>query len=179
MPWIGDGAEQGYLPNSIAKIINEKEGQDRFTIEEPKIIKREKLDSYVKIAYSLKKPNYISKETIKTAEHTNVVCDRLYYPVSQKYNLHKLIYGKLFAIAYETKNEECQIVEDSSMIYSWVGYLQNYYKNNNLRWFQIRNVSEKHSALRYSFNKRNIILKYADYLDSIAYCIDNDIYKRK
>lgn len=33
MPWLGDGEEQGFLPNSIAEIINRKEGHERIELE--------------------------------------------------------------------------------------------------------------------------------------------------
>lgn len=33
MPWLGDEEEQGFLPNSIAEIVNRKEGQKRFEVE--------------------------------------------------------------------------------------------------------------------------------------------------
>lgn len=38
MPWLGDGEEQGFLPNSIVDIINQKEGNERL---EKEILKKD------------------------------------------------------------------------------------------------------------------------------------------
>lgn len=174
--YFGESIES--LPPELAKIVNDKEGYVAYDVIEPILIRNKQYDTYLNRAAATALKNkdfkYTSKTEIKTnKENINKKSTRLYFNVSKKYNLHRYVYGRPYASAYKSKTSECYIIEESSRIYSWGGFLRNFDKNNNIHWFQIKNISESHSMLTFSFNQNNIIIQYANYLDAIAYCIDN------
>lgn len=166
------------LPPELAKIVNEKEGYVTYEIIEPVIKRNKQYDTYLSKATSKiienKDFRYTPKTQIKTKKTViKKESTRLYYGVSRNYNLHKYVYGRLFATAYKNQNSECYIIDNSSKIYSWGSFLRSFEKKNNIYWFQIKNIDESHSILTFAFNRNNIDERYARYLDAIAYCIDN------
>lgn len=179
--WIGDGIDLEYLPPSIAKIINNKEGGKRYDESDYLKIKEHndsvenilrKADSVPKSVIKNYKPQ-LSLDPQKEKIETTAECDRLWFGNSSRYNLDKLAYAWMFKEVYRRKSSIGCIVEQTSKIYSWANYLQGFYKANYILWFQIRNIDETHSYLKFEFNKNNIKEIYREYLNAVAYCIDN------
>ncbi len=182
--WISDELEIENLPPAIAKIINAKEGEKVYDESDFKQIKKyyddserilEKAKSIPKKVLKTYKPKIpivqqLEKQTIKYE------CDTLWFPFS-KYNLDKLVYAWMFKEVYRNKSSIGCIIEKTSKIYSWASYIQGYYKAKHILWYQIRNINETHSYLKFQFNKNNIKEQYREYLNAVAYCIDNGLSK--
>ena len=181
--WIGDGIDFEYLPPEIAKIINDKEGRKSYDDSEYAQIKKHN-DYSERI---LKKAESIPQAILKTYKPKtaivqqpenqidNIKCDKLWFPRSKRYNLDKLVYAWMFKEVYKNNSSIGIIIEETSKIYSWANYIQGYYKANHILWFQIRNIDETHSYLKFQFNKNNIKEIYREYLNAVAYCIDNGL----
>ena len=174
--YYGESIES--LPPELAEIFNKKEGRVAFEVIEPVINRNKEYEAYLSKASAtvIKNKNfeYTPKFQIKDSNKVEKKeSTKLYFPVSQKINLLKYVYGRLFAIAYKSKNSECYIIANSSMIYSWGGFLRHFEKNNNIHWFQIKNIDESRSMLTYAFNSNNIDARFSRYIKAIAYCIDN------
>lgn len=180
--WIGDGIDFEYLPPEIAKIINAKEGRKSYDDSEYAQIKKHN-DYSERI---LRKAELIPKTVLKTYKPKTVIpqqienqiddikCDKPWFNYS-KYKLDKLVYAWMFKEVYKNKSSIGVIVEDTSRIYSWISYIQGFYKAKYILWFQIRNIDETHSSLKFQFNQNNIKESYREYLNAVAYCIDNGL----
>lgn len=71
MPWMGDGEEQGFLPNSIAEIINKKEGHQRLELEIPQKIKKTDTQSGLSHTSYFRNSNYSSNPSEKSVNKVN------------------------------------------------------------------------------------------------------------
>ena len=181
-----------YLPASIAAIINKKEGEERYKVVETKKIELNNnyINNIIEKANSIKdipinyKPKKIIKETTKQIvkkeiKQPVIPSQRSFWfkPQHAKYNFDRYVYGRLYAQLYEFG--ECEIIDDTSKIYSWLNYLQGFRKNEYLLWYDIQNVDKYNSKLVYMFNRKNIKPQYKKYLRAIQYCIDNNYDPRK